>query len=348
MKIAGLAMNDVWAHRVLRESGVSTLRVEDVPSEITVHVDQVDVLHHGAKRSFRPYLHLTGELRGVRPEEQLPYGVNEVTYPQGGGERVEAFYEFTNGQLTELVAKGYFSEGFRAPDEITGIEWELPARVDAVVLAPTAEEPAPVVFTGVRDIASLSIDEASTEYDLAEYFADYSRDDVVRHQEQVTERSFRTRTGEMESLFDADEFDELKDVEATGASTPGREEAGASGITQALADVEAGIDADAQAYATQREAIAGTPEHLYRERVASAWDEENRSESTDDIEAPAVDATGALDLDEDEDEEELGVEPIRLTQVVNEGSKDVEASKRALARKVADFEVSDEGKGLGE
>lgn len=347
MKIAGLAMNDVWAHRVLRESGVSTSRVEDVPSEITVHVDQADVLHHGAKRSFRPYLHLTGELRGVRPEEQLPYGVNEVTYPPGGGDRVEAFYEFTNEQLTELVAKGYFSEGFRAPDEITGIEWELPAHVDAVVLAPTADEPVPVVFTGVRDIASLSIDEASTEYDLAEYFADYSRDDVVRHQEQVTERSFRTRTGEMESLFEADEFDELAEVDPTHAPNVDHAESSQGGITQALADVEASIDADAEAYAAQREGVEGTPEHLYRERVATAWDEDGQEASAEETEAAAVDETGALDFSDDDDEE-LDIAPIQLGRPSTGASPDVEASKRALSQKVADLEGSDEGKSLGE
>lgn len=366
MKIAGLAMNDVWAHRVLRESGVSTARVEDTPGEITVLVDQADVLHHGAKRSFRPYLHLTGELRGVRPEEPLAHGVNEVTYPPDGGERVEAFYEFTNEQLTELVAKGYFSEEFRTPDDIIGIEWDMPAHIDAVVLAPTADEPHPVVFTGVRDIASLSIDEDSTQYDLAEFFADYSRDDVVRHQAQVTERSFRTRTGDLKSIFDADEFDEVDELDPTRAPAESQAGPGQGGIAEALADVEADIDAESEAYTAQQEAIEGTPENLYRQRVATAWTEtegtkepvgeeglkdlfaDDIDEETED-EVPGVDETGALDPRETSDEA-YDIAPIQLGRPAIKESPEIEAAKRALSRKVADFEVSgeSEGKGLGE
>lgn len=352
MKIAGLTMNDVWAHRVLREKGVVTSQVEDAPSEIAVEVDALDLLHHGPKQGYRPYLHLSGELRAVRCAERLPHGISEISFPPGGGERVEAYYEFTNQQLTELVAKGYFTEAFQVPEEVTGIEWELPAKVDAIVLSPDEEGQIPVVFTGVRDIASLSIDAESSGYDLAEYFADYSYDDVIRHQEQVHEGSFRTRTGQVESLFDEDELT-LDGDELEAASDLSADSGTAVGMDKALAAAEADIDAEAQALVAEREALEGTPEHLYRSRVADAWEagDEEEQDSVEDDEPETTAEVESLDLDLEDDEEEIDVAPMRLGPVGESNlNSDDEKAKHQLAQRVADFESDGDEpeRGLGE
>jgi hypothetical protein len=79
MRIEGLPMTDVWAHRVLRERGVETIEVDQQPADIDVLVETADLDHHGPEQNFRPYLHVTGELRAVRPATSLPYVYEVMT-----------------------------------------------------------------------------------------------------------------------------------------------------------------------------------------------------------------------------------------------------------------------------
>ncbi|MDW6057958.1 hypothetical protein SAZ11_07635 [Streptomyces sp. FXJ1.4098] len=141
MRTAGLTMNDVWAHRVLRERGVETYRLEGVTAELDVMVESLDLKHRGKEENYRPYLHMTGELRSVTPVKALPFGISQVTYSPGQGEKVDAFYEFNDQQLVALASKGYFTSGFAVPEQVTGIEWELPATADMLVLAPSGCRP---------------------------------------------------------------------------------------------------------------------------------------------------------------------------------------------------------------
>ncbi|MFI9629325.1 hypothetical protein [Streptomyces sp. NPDC052042] len=272
MRTAGLTMNDVWADRILRERGVETYRYEGLDADIGVLVESAELRHRGKEENHRPYLHITGELRSITPAEPLPYGISQVTYSPGQGEKVDAFYEFDNEQLVALTRKGYFSRSFGVPEQITGIEWELPATVDALVLAPSgteSESDVPVVFTQVHGTAGLEIDLTSSGYDLTDYFADHSKGSAERTQILTDERALRARSDAINSLFTEDELD-LTEQTGHPASPAVQEETEADEVSSGLLQVEAEIAAEREEYLAQRERTAGTPENLYHERVAQA------------------------------------------------------------------------------
>ncbi|BAS11911.1 hypothetical protein AHiyo8_02140 [Arthrobacter sp. Hiyo8] len=140
-------MTDVWAHRVLRERGVETARIENEQADVVVFVETMELAHHGPEQNFRPYLHMNGELRGVRPHRRLPYGVDAVTFPTGGGETVDVFYEFDDKQLTLLAKRGTSPLASRFPNRLSGSNgsclprwtpscWPLPVIRRAALRAP--------------------------------------------------------------------------------------------------------------------------------------------------------------------------------------------------------------------
>ncbi|MCB5280372.1 hypothetical protein [Arthrobacter sp. ES1] len=225
MKVAGMKMTDPWASRVLRNKGVETELVSGAPVETVVQMERVDIEHHGPEKNYRPLLHLTGELVSILPAEALPHGVEEVTFRSGLGPTVDAFYEFDDAQLGQLVSKGYFTEGFQAPSSMAGIPWELPTTIDALVLRPEQEGDTPVVFVTIHGQTELALDFENSGYDLAEYFENQLTAEA--QQERALEGGqgiVPTRSGEINDLFAADEFrlpdaGELRDA---AARFPGR------------------------------------------------------------------------------------------------------------------------------
>ena len=337
MRTAGLMMNDVWADRALRERGVQAHRYDGLDAQIGVLVDSVELKHRGKEENYRPYLHVVGELRSITPAEPLPYGITQVTYSHGQGEKVDAFYEFDDEQLVALAAKGYFSPSFTVPDQLTGIEWELPARADALVLTPSGDQAdAPVVFMNVHRIADLEIDLASTEYDLAAYFADRSKDGHGPVESVVDQRGLRARSDAINSLFSEDELDLV--AQAENLQRPEAQQPAAEGVTAQLLAVEAEITAEREQYQAELERTEGTPEHLYHQRVAPAL----HLDGPEDAAAPAdaePDAGATHDLDFGLDEEATGQEVPAPT---------LEERKREASRRAADLDFGEEdGHGLG-
>lgn len=207
MKVAGIRMTDPWASRVLRSKGVETQLVSGVPVETVVQMERVAIEHHGPEKNYRPLLHLTGELGAIRPSEPLPHGVQEVTFRSGLGPTVDAFYEFDDAQLGQLVAKGYFTEGFEAPSSMAGIPWELPTTIDALVLSPEHEGDTPVVFVTVHGQTELALDIENSGYDLAEYFENRLAPEAGQELDlEGAQRTVPTRSGEIQDLFAADDF----------------------------------------------------------------------------------------------------------------------------------------------
>lgn len=348
MRTAGLMMNDVWAHRVLREQGVETYRYENLDASLSIMVESVELKHRSKEENYRPYLHVVGELRSIVPGEGLPYGISEITYSPGKGEKVDAYYEFDDQQLVALASKGYFSREFQVPEVITGIEWELPSQVDALVLAPSGSEgDAPVVFTQVHDIASLDVDLETSEYDLTDYFADFSKEGVSHEIEQaVDERSLRARSDAINSLFTEEEL-ALAEHDAQGYRAPAaKDDAGVSSETAVetqLQQIEAEVAAEAERFRAERERQEGTPENLYHERVASALaddaevttraevrerkrQQEQRQEPTE-----VTEHSGVLDLDEALD-----------LEAAEERQSRIDKRKRDVSRRAADLDFGDE------
>ncbi|WP_181273677.1 hypothetical protein [Brevibacterium oceani] len=272
MRTAGLMMNDVWADRVLREHGVDAFGYEDLDAEITVLVESAELKHRGKDENHRPYLHLSGELRTVTPPSGILYGISEVDYSPGQGERVDAYYEFDDEQLVALARKGYFTNAFVVPESITDIPWELPAKIDMLVLAPTgteADNGAPVVFTRVHGTGGLEVDLESSGYDVTEYFADHTAGVHREEQAAVDERGLKARSDAINSLFSEDEFE----VDSVGQRIPeGRVEAAAQpaadSVSTGLVRAREAIEAEAEQYRAELESQDGTPENLYRDRVA--------------------------------------------------------------------------------
>ncbi|WP_328530197.1 hypothetical protein OG984_03150 [Nocardioides sp. NBC_00368] len=264
-------------------------------------VEEMTLGHHGPDRNHRPYLHLSGELRSVRPVDGTwAYGIKEVVYSPGLGERVDAFYEFDDTQLGELVTKGYFLPGFSLPKEIIGIEWELPATVDTLVVAPDpagAETDIPLVFLEVRDLNGLEVTMASSGYDVAAYFHDQS--EALLDQRETPSapmappaKESRIRSGDAGSLLSGDLADvgglgdpgmgdgdlsgsDLGDGDLGDGATAVSEElvgtaSGAdlvSDFRRQLQEAEEVLDREELAARRRRESEAGTLENLYAQRV---------------------------------------------------------------------------------
>ncbi|WP_030559183.1 hypothetical protein [Streptomyces aureocirculatus] len=335
MRTAGLTMNDVWAHRVLRERGVETYRLEGVPAELGVMVESLDLKHRGKEENYRPYLHMTGELRSVTPAKALPFGISQVTYSPGQGEKVDAFYEFDDQQLVVLASKGYFTSGFAVPEQVTGIEWELPATADMLVLAPSGaqtEGDTPVVFTQIHDIGGLEIDLESAGYDLTGYFADHSRDGVPRAEAVVDAHGLKARSDAINSLFTEDELGldtEVKQI--VGASVPEAAPV-ANGMSARLQQIEAEIAAERVQYQTERASTEGTTENLYRERVAAALQTAEEQEEPFAPPVPVREAQRDLELEEKE---------TRRREVKPAPSLD--ERKRQVSQHAADLDFSEDG-----
>lgn len=207
MKVAGIKMTDPWASRALRSKGVEIERVASAPVETVVQMERVAFEHHGSEKNHRPLLHLTGELVAILPDAPLPYGIEEVTFRSGLGPTVDAFYEFDDTQLTELVSKGYFTEGFEPPANMAGIPWELPTTIDALILAPEDDGDAPVVFVTIHGQTELALNAENSGYDLAEYFASTLTPEAVQEQAlNAPQRGVPTRSGEIDDIFVTDSF----------------------------------------------------------------------------------------------------------------------------------------------
>ncbi|MEU0942515.1 hypothetical protein ABZ379_06920 [Streptomyces canus] len=343
MRTAGLAMNDVWAHRVLRERGVETYRLEGVTAELGVMVESLGLKHRGKGENYRPYLHMTGELRSVTPAQALPFGISQVTYSPGQGEKVDAFYEFDDQQLVVLASKGYFTSDFVVPEQVTGIEWELPATADMLVLAPSGaqtEDDTPVVFTQIHDIGGLEIDLESSGYDLAGYFADHSKDGVPRAEAVVDTRGLKARSDAINSLFTEDELGLDTEVKQVVGSPVSEAEPVADGMSARLQQIEAQIAAEREQYQTERASTEGTTENLYRERVAGAL---HPAEEQEEPFAPPISAREAqrdpnldLDLELEEQEQETRRREVKPVPSLDE-------RKRQVAQRAADLDFGEDG-----
>ncbi|NEA20728.1 hypothetical protein [Streptomyces halstedii] len=343
MRTAGLTMNDVWAHRVLRERGVETYRLAGVTAELGVMVESLELRHRCKEENYRPYLHITGELRSVTPAKALPFGISQVTYAPGQGEKVDAFYAFDDQQLAVLVSKGYFASGFAVPEQVTGIEWELPATTDMLVLAPSGaqiEGDAPVVFTQVHGIGGLEINLESSGYDLASYFADHSMNGAPRTESTVDARGLKARSDAINSLFTEAELGLDTDAEQIVGGPVPEAAPVVGGMSARLQQIEAEIAVERKQYQTERASTEGTTENLYWERVAVPL---HRAEAPQEMPfPPPVQVREArlvrkLDLDLEQEEQE---QETRRREV--ETALSLEERKRQVAQRAAGLDMGED------
>lgn len=336
MKTAGLKMNNAWAHRALRNTEVSRQRFEDQPARITVLMDEASLGHHGPEKQNRPYLHLSGSLVAIAPDAPLSHGIDEVTYDLPHAERVDAFYEFNDEQLVELVRKGYFSPGFEVPKDLIDVEWEeLPATIDALVLDPegTGQDAKPLVFVDVKDISDLRLDWDNCSYNPVEYFADFSRDEaqhdgsvvaspglVNDRRELAAKAAAPVRDTPMNELFTEDELAAagMEDLEIFGAEQEA--EAPVSPLDAQMAELDEAVEKARSELREERSLKAGSAENLYEQHVASALDPE---------------ASALLEEEEEEAEakkDEQQQQPLSLSQRVQQLTDRDESRRQGAAQ----------------
>lgn len=321
MKVAGIRMTDPWASRVQRGHGVELTQVSNAPVETEVMMEQVAFEHHGPGKNYRPLLHLTGELRSIRPQEPLPYGVEEVTFRAGMGPTVDAFYEFDDAQLATLVGKGYFTEGFEPPASMSGIAWDLPTSIDALVLAPEGEGDTPVVFVTVHGQTELALDAESSGYHLEDYFENNLTPEAQQERELLDlQRDVPTSSGKITDLFSAEEFTSDAPASRQDDHRPGDFPVVRASIFEDLmAEFKENLPAPAEdVTAVQPDVVPDPVETLYQQRIAPgvakalalpAADEPTESNEPAAKEEAPLEESGLLDLDLNPGED-LGVVPI--------------------------------------
>lgn len=330
MKVAGIRMTDPWASRALRSKGVEIEHVAGAPVETVVQMERVSFEHHGSEKNYRPLLHLTGELRSILPDESLPFGVDEVTFRSGLGPTVDAFYEFDDAQLTELVSKGYFTEGFEPPANMAGIPWELPTTIDALILAPEHEGDAPVVFVTIHGQTELALDAENSGYDLAEYFENKLTPELQQEKALHSARQGAvTRTGEIDDLFAGENFresdpallsDTARRFQGSGQSRPSGEYpvVRASIFEDLMAEFEEQRSAEAAELAAKTDYEPDSVEGVYQQRIAPGVTRALAVSDQEEAAAVSADAEeGLLDLDLDAADEELDVVPVATTPVAD-------------------------------
>lgn len=218
MDVAPLTMNDPWAHRAQNDPKVNAQMLRGVPSEIAVDMSSIEIYHHGPELNYRPYLHLAGGIDEVTPGVMLPFGVKRLPFKEGSSPAFDAFYEFTDAQLADLVEKGYFTEDFKVPEELEQAVWDLPAKADFLVVAPEHSTDVPLIFVGVHDSREMTMTEASSEYDLHNFFPNYIADKELGAEEVIQRREAeeaKTRSDEIKDLFADVEFEEPVDRSRT-------------------------------------------------------------------------------------------------------------------------------------
>lgn len=329
MKVAGIKMTDPWASRVLRGRGVQSERVAGTPVETKVMMERVSFEHHGSDKNYRPLLHLTGELQAIVPEEPLPYGIDEVTFRAGLGPTVDAFYEFDDAQLTELVSKGYFTEGFDPPASMEGIYWDLPTTIDALVLAPEHEGDTPVVFVTIHGQTELALDADNSGYVLAGYFE--NRLTPEAEQQRALHRGNEgvpTRSGEVEDLFAGVDFTAPEAGQWDESVRRSQEKDGDYPVVRAsifedlMAEFEEKLPVEEVGpEGEEEESVEDLIESIYNDRIAPGVEKAlNLPSGEPEVDVPeSLEAAGDQESDQEptlpdlyEEEEELNVVPVAI------------------------------------
>lgn len=204
MKLAGFDKTDVLAGRVSRAAGEQTTEFSKVPVAVTFVPDHVALDFVG--RRHTPQLRATGYLGRVVPKEPLPYDIRELTFGAENPHEVTLDYSFTTEQLTDLVSKGLYLEGFTVPADMTELEWEIPVEMDVTVVGPGRTDGPPVVMLDLSSVARIDTDMEKTGYDLSAMFEDYRA--------FVREHGSEKETSVAPSMVREDEYGDMFEREA--------------------------------------------------------------------------------------------------------------------------------------
>lgn len=322
-------------------------RYTDVPCDARVTPLSVYMTHHGPDLNYRPMLKIIGELRGVNLiEDSLPYGLDEIAFRPGDGQRVEAIYEFTDEQLSDLTDKGYFRKGFAVPEQVSTAEYILPAQGTIVVLPPQGPQDVPVAVVTLENPCGLRINEATSGYDLAEYFEDSPVPQAAREEAALTSEGPVYDDTRINNIIREEDLDDIV-YEGSGPSEsnfdPEEGKAAETDFDKELAEATAEYQDSVSAYEAERRERDPNTER-YDEVVGQDWiqeaqddlpdpaDQTSLSEGVGDLEKQKEeDSITLLDLSETEEDEEISVAPVPLS--ISEELKLRESESRATSRR---------------
>lgn len=215
MKVAALRNTDPWFARMQRALGAGSLDaivLKDVPVESVVQVTAVGVHFDDEEVGHRPWLQISGVLSQIRPAVELPYGVDELTFVSRPGTPMDYRYDFADSEIARLIlTKGLYQPGFRVPEEVVNIEWELPGQVDVLFVSPEGIDDPPLVFVDIKDQNSGRLTTENSGYDLVEYFPDRVPESALGEAEHD---KVRTSADQMRDLFAGESLDDLVHEEA--------------------------------------------------------------------------------------------------------------------------------------
>lgn len=200
MKLAGFTNAEFSARRLLNDPRSQSTDIKGVEAYHVFRPDEVELHRH--LDTERPVLRIGGYLdRVVVTDQQLPYGINNVSFDTSKRPRMAVDYEFSDKQLQGLVAKGLFHEGFKPPREtLMNVDVEFKAPTDMYIVAPEHPDHPPVVIVDTLEASHLTVDQKTAGYDLAAEFEDI-----------LTAEAEAARSHEKEEVKDIDFEDVLNE-----------------------------------------------------------------------------------------------------------------------------------------
>lgn len=199
MEIAPLSLGSLEAREAVE--AIDDVHRDEGLVEARIRMSRVFFESHGSEKNHRPYLHGLGELIGLqaieeedgsRQRNRFGYGVDRLNFEKDRP-AVSMIYEFTDDQVTELAHKGFFNQGYVAPESLETV-FELPVQAHWMVVPPDYQdditESFPLVFVSVEGLGHLEMTHELSGYDLVDEMPDRSAMSVVQGPELFDDREF--------------------------------------------------------------------------------------------------------------------------------------------------------------
>lgn len=172
MKLPMQNLTSIFAANINNMDSGEVDSLNNVPMSAVINTDTAFLAFRSPwDRDYpnRPYLHILGSLQQLNGT--LPYNISSI-YTERNTTRVDAYYEFTNNQLSELVKKGLYERGFEVPEQIKESQLEVDVNCDLKIVKPDPDKNIdfPIVFAQVNNLRNLQLNQENSGYDLAEYF----------------------------------------------------------------------------------------------------------------------------------------------------------------------------------
>lgn len=362
MKTAGFVSGDYRAERIIGNRGNAVIRLEDVPMLAVFNVYFVEEYFHGPRHE--PRLRINGELERVVPAwRDMPFDIRQLSFDPESRQEVTADYIFNAEQLSVLVDKGLYLDGFAPPREVmTTNKWEIPISGDMIIVPPLQPGGPPIISVDVSEVDQVEMTVEKHGYDLAEIYVDYAKL-AVEGTEMPHVPGEMVDSADFDNLFDESIFDEKgekairieKKQEASAFDVPIRDLYGhklsadrhlevlAARQGEVTAAELARLEAMNHHTAWEREIM-----EIYSENLSLDRQEEPETAFGEDLDLDDVDFSG-VDLDDLDVEDDFNYPDWDEPADAASGEQSEEEVDMTLesAAKSLEAEVADEGMFLG-